>query len=203
MLECSGVKLEAIIGHSYGAKILFDYKKQFRSTLKPIFVGTAKDIIIPRVNNLILDLNYLKLTDPNKYQNIFNQFNVASIEELWYQTTILSSTFQQNPDRSYYYWANLDIYKIFKKYQTELNLPCNMNVFETVRKDLYSGNFELNFNMLTEPYLIINGFHDYIMNGYNDIFSKNKSNVQIFDKSGHYPHLEESERFCELINQFV
>jgi proline iminopeptidase len=201
-LNSSGIRLSALIGHSYGAKVLFDYKEQVQNNVKLIFVGTAKDIIIPRVNNLLLDLNYLKLTDPEKYQKIFNKFSVGSIEELWHQTTVLAATFNQNPDRVFYYWANLDIYKLFKEYQAELNLPCNMNVFETVRKDLYTGNFELNFDQLTEPYIVINGFNDYVMNGYNDMFS-GKGNIKVFGKSGHYPHLEENERFCEVINQFV
>ena len=43
---------------------------------------------------------------------------------------------------------------------------------------------------------------DQSMNEYNDIFS-GKENIKVFGKSGHYPHLEENEKFCEIINRFV
>lgn len=202
-LKKSGIVLKAIIGHSYGAKVLCDYSIKNNSKLPCVFVGIADDMMTPRINNLILDLNYLKISHPNKYQELFNEFSLNDVNELWQLTEKLSDVFNQNPNRAFYYWANLATYGLFKNSQKNNNLPLSTNVFESVRKSLYlSGSTKLEFQKLNAQYMVINGFHDYVMNGYLDIF-KNLNNSKVFDKSSHSPHLEENVKFCETINHFV
>ncbi|HHY0823075.1 TPA: alpha/beta fold hydrolase, partial [Legionella anisa] len=53
------LNIHALIGHSYGAKLLFDYYKNYESTIPGVFVSTAQSILTPRLNNLMLDLSYL------------------------------------------------------------------------------------------------------------------------------------------------
>lgn len=49
-----------IIGHSYGAKLLFDFCLKFNHRTPCIFVSTSKSILVPRLNNLAFDIFYLK-----------------------------------------------------------------------------------------------------------------------------------------------
>jgi proline iminopeptidase len=57
-----GIKINGLVGHSYGAKLLYDFFQQVRIDVPGIFLSTADSILIPRLNNLNLnlDLNYLK-----------------------------------------------------------------------------------------------------------------------------------------------
>ncbi len=194
--------LHSIIGHSYGAKILTDYLIDYSCNLPVIFVGTSNDIVVPRINNLLIDLNQLKSIDQERYNSILKNFKCNSINDLWEQSEIIADVFN-NIDRSYYYWANMEVFKLFKQGQLTTQLPLNMEVFKSVRQSLYSSsNFSLNFEKLLNKYVVINGFHDQIMNGYSGVFDNNP-NCIIFDKSSHYPHLEENKKFCAIINSFL
>lgn len=198
------IKIKGFIGHSYGAKLLFDYYKIFNSQLPGIFVSTANSILTPRLNNLVFDLAYLKKSNPAKYQDIFLEVRDFSVDKLWEVTEKVSSLFYENKDKDYLYWANMDVYQKVQKIKDIINLPINTQAFLSIRKDLYSNpvNFSVDIASLNSPYLWINGFYDTTINAVNDVVS---SSIQITTlyQSSHYPHLEENERFCAIINQFM
>lgn len=198
------MNIKGFIGHSYGAKLLFDFYKQFAIKIPGIFISTARSILTPRVNNLILDLAYLKKTNPAKYKKTLFEMDNLTTEKMWELTEKLSSLFRKNKDRDYLYWANMDIYKKIQRIQNILNLPVNSKTFMSVRKDLYSmeENYPVDIENLTIPYLWVNGFHDFIVNGKDSMLSKNKFIISFY-KSSHYPHLEENDRFCEIANHFM
>jgi proline iminopeptidase len=51
---------------------------------------------------------------------------------------------------------------------------------------------------------LINGFHDLVINGAGGLISeKNSGNIVTFFKSSHYPHIEENDRFSEILNEFI
>lgn len=196
------ITIHGLIGHSYGAKLLFDYCQQFSPSLPAIFVSIAKSIITPRLNNLMLDLAYLKKCNPGTYNEILPEMNNFDLKKFWEISEKLTPLFQENKDRPYLYWANLDSCAIVKNIQKKINQPINTDIFVSVRKDLYSHeeNFSVSIDELNLPYLWINGFHDFIMNGTEKI-SPNK-NIITFFQSAHYPHIEENKRFSDIINKF-
>jgi len=203
ILRMKGKKIHGLIGHSYGAKLLFDYYKIFHSTLPGIFISTSNSIITPRINNLILDLAYLKKTNITQYKILYQQIDNLELEKIWDISEKLAPLFNKNPDRPLMYWANLECYAIVQHAQNTLDLPLNTPIFQSVRKDLYldKNNFSIDIHSLSIPYLWINGFHDYIMGRPQNEFSNNK-NYLTFYKSAHYPHLEENILFCEHLNAF-
>lgn len=194
----------ALIGHSYGAKLLFDYYKIYVSSLPGVFISTAKSILTPRLNNLMLDLSYLKKTNCHRYNQVFSEINNLDLNELWKISEQLSTTFQENKDRPYLYWANLECYKLVQDIQKRINLPLDPKIFASVRHDLYSSelNFPVNIKELEISKLWINGFHDFVMNGHEGAMSKDYG-ITTFYKSSHYPHIEENNRFSELLNEFI
>ena len=99
-----------MIGHSYGAKLLFDYYKTYKSTIPGVFVSTAKSILTPRLNNLMLDLSYLKKSNLEQYNKIYNELNNRDLNKIWDLSEQLTPVFQENKDRPYLYWANLKCY---------------------------------------------------------------------------------------------
>lgn len=193
-----------LIGHSYGAKLLFDYYKHSLSPIPGIFISTAKSILTPRLNNLMLDLSYLKKSNADLYQKIFNEIEDINLNRLWQISEELTPIFHENKERPYLYWANLDYYHLVKDVQKNINLPIDTKTFISVRKDLYSNEsyFSVNIDELKIPKLWINGFHDFVINGHEIAMSKN-TKITTFYKSSHYPHLEENERFSELLNEFI
>ncbi|HAT9029223.1 TPA: alpha/beta hydrolase, partial [Legionella pneumophila subsp. pneumophila] len=198
------LNIHALIGHSYGAKLLFDYYKNYESTIPGVFVSTAQSILTPRLNNLMLDLSYLKKSNLELYNKILNEINNLDLNKIWELSEQLTPVFQENKDRPYLYWANLEYYNLVQNAQKKINLPLDMNTFISVRKDLYSkeANFSVNINELKIRKLWINGFHDFVMNGHQIALS-NIHEIITFNKSSHYPHLEENDRFSELLNEFI
>jgi proline iminopeptidase len=198
------IKINGLIGHSYGAKLLFDFYNKLHSTIPGIFVSTANSILTPRLNNLILDLAYLKKSDPSQYNETLHEMDSLDINKIWSISEKLTPLFQENKDRPYLYWANLECFEMIKNIQKQINLPADTNTFVSVRKDLYSNesNFSVDINSLNISSLWVNGFHDFVMNGAEGVLSKN-TKITTFYKSSHYPHLEENDRFSELINDFI
>jgi proline iminopeptidase len=194
----------ALIGHSYGAKLLFDYYTNYESTIPGVFVSTAKSILTPRLNNLMLDLSFLKKSNLELYNKIFDEINNLDLNKIWEISEQLTPVFQENKDRPYLYWANLEYYNLVQEVQKHINLPVDTSTFISVRKDLYSkeANFSVNIDKLTIRKLWLNGFHDFVMNGH-EIALLNNQEVITFYKSSHYPHIEENERFSELLNEFI
>lgn len=204
LTDSIGVKIHGFIGHSYGAKLLFDYYNKFHSILPGIFVSTTNSILTPRLNNLILDLAFLKKSSPTKYNEIIKEMDSLDIKKLWEISEKLDPLFQENKDRSYFYWTNLEYFEVITEIQKHINLPINTGTFTSVRKDLYSdeSNFSVRLEELTVPNILINGFHDYIINGAEGMLSKNPKTI-IFYKSSHYPHIEENNLFNETVNAFI
>jgi proline iminopeptidase len=191
----------AMIGHSYGAKLLYDFYCETKSKIPGIFISTATTTTTPRLNNLILDLNYLKRNDLPSYQKALLAVEKLTAENLWEISEELAPLFFTNKDRIYYYWANLEAMKLWQALLTTLDLPMNKAVFHSVRKELYSENSNPSVGIegLPNETLWINGFQDYIMNSPETLSS---SKVTLFQKSAHYPHVEEPERFCFIVSQF-
>jgi len=202
-LNTRNIHIHGLIGHSYGAKLLYDFYNQFQSEIPGIFISTASSILTPRLNNLILDLAYLKKSKPERYNETLSKMDNLDIKKIWNISEKLTSLFHENKERPFLYWANIECYETVKKIQQQINQPVNMDVFVSVRKDLYltESNFTVNIDSLDISYLWINGFHDFIINGSEGILSSNP-NIITFYKSSHYPHIEENNHFSKLINKF-
>jgi proline iminopeptidase len=195
--------IAAIAGHSYGAKLLFDFLRSSRVNIPSIFIAIASSMLTPRINNLLLDFAYLKSADSEEYQKVLDEFDDYSPEMLWRLTERLANLFQENKTRPYFYWANLYWKEKVTKIQDTISMPMNSAVFKSVRQNLYTQLEELSFD-INAPVksLWINGFHDLIMGGASALTNKNLP-MKLFFKSAHYPHIEEHKKFCEEVNVFL
>lgn len=190
----SRFNLKAIIGHSYGAKLLSDYNQNNPLDLALIYMATAKNIDTPRKNNIKLDLDFLSRTDQGAYKEI--QSSIGSLS-LWETTELLAPTFHKNADRPLRYWSNHDVMKVYQDNSKELGFPMNNSVFVDLREELYnSQNKEISIDT---GYHFIGG-NDYVMGG-SDFKASDKT--VLFKESAHYPHLEEPIKFCKEINEII
>lgn len=133
------LNIAALMGHSYGAKIVFDFQKKYPASIPLIFIATAESILIPRLNNLLLDFTFLKKEYPERYKSIVEKMENVNFEKIWDLTEELAPVFLENKERPYHYWANLDVFKMAQEVQAKLKISVNHNVFMSVRKDLYSS----------------------------------------------------------------
>lgn len=201
-------KLGGFIAHSYGAKLLYDTLQKYHIGLPSIFVSTAASILTPRINNLLLDLAYLKETDPEKYQAELQQLDdKMTLTNIWQLTESLAPLFNKNPNRRNFYWANMEVSAQAAVCEQEHEQKTNPRVFKEVRQDLYSHAHQLSVDITTlaNKTLLINGFHDVIMEGASHLLKPQSAQHQhtVFTKSAHYPHLEENEKFCQVVNAFI
>ena len=196
--------IAGIIGHSYGAMLLFNLYRSHHLNLPAIFVGVADSILTPRTTNILLDFAYLKMTDQQTYRQIFEQLKNEKIDDFWSLTESLGSIFKKNTSRPFFYWANLEWKEKVEAIQKKLALPMNGKVFFQVRRDLYTHTsyLPMNFQKLSAPHLRINGFHDLVMAGPNALTQQHDPTI-LFSCSGHYPHIEEHQRFCVEVNNFL
>jgi proline iminopeptidase len=208
-LQSKNIEVSAFIGNSYGSKLLYDFYKQYPKIRVPgIFIAMAESILIPRVNNLMLDLNYLKMEKPEEYKKILSEMKDANFNSLWPLTEKLAPLFKENKMRPYFYWANIEWFEKYQKIKEASQYKDNLEVFTSVRKDLYQSvaSLDMEVNTLDIDYVWINGFHDYIMAGASGLLQEPKKSRQMkltFMQSAHYPHIEENERFCEVVNDFL
>lgn len=200
--ERYGYSVVAIIGHSYGAKLLYDTHLQNNISVPLVLVATSNSILTPRINNMILDLSYLKSNDRDKYNMVMEALDRNRMDSLWEVAELLSPMFHENPFRPLRYWANLTWYEKYKSALEEVKLPINNEIFMNVRKSLYTNNrnCSIDIDNMTTPYLWINGVHDYVMNGALSVEEDNT--ITPFYHSAHYPHIEENKNFCGMLNEF-
>jgi len=95
LTEFCGIPIKGFIGHSYGAKLLFDYYEKYNRAIPGIFISTANSILTPRLNNLFFDLAYLKKTNPTKYNDIFAEMLNLDLAKLWSLTEKLAPLFKK------------------------------------------------------------------------------------------------------------
>jgi proline iminopeptidase len=204
LTHTADITIYGLIGHSYGAKLLFDFYQKFDSSVPGIFLSLSDSILTPRLNNLMIDLAYLKKENPSQYNDILKNIDSCNLEKIWEISQEAAFLFKKNKERVFFYWANLEMLNAVTDIQNKINLPMNDGVFNSVRKGLYSDekNLEISLEQLGISYLSIKGFHDFIMNNGETCLSNEKNTVTFF-KSAHYPHIEENALFCELTNKFI
>ena len=200
--------IAAIAGHSYGAKLVFDYLQLKPSDMLGLFIATAPSILKPRLTNLLLDLNFLKTENPKLYMDMLSDFDGdLNPDAIWALTERLADTFKVNKARPFFYWANLDVKEQVAAASEVVNLPLNSDVFRSVRRDLYCDPEHYSVDpasLAKNKTLWINGFHDLVMGGEQPVCAVGEEKSQvIFFKSAHYPHLEEPGLFCEKVNGFL
>lgn len=191
------------IGHSYGAKLLCDFLHKTGINLPALFLSMSESLLTPRINNVMLDLKYLQATDYAKYLEILEKLDGALDQRsLWEITEMLAPLFSTNKVRPTMYWGNRDACYNVSQIQKKINLPLNTHTFESVRKNLYleGDTSGVDLSQLSGRALLMMGFHDYIMDGHKS--PPAQTHRITFTKSGHYPHIEESDKFCRIAADF-
>lgn len=212
-LRSQGHRIGGLLGHSYGAWLVYEacrLKRLPASPLSqdgldplPILIGLSPQMTEPRNRSLQMDLVLLKLLFPQNYPKARDLLRDNG-EEPW---RVQQQIRELLPDRGggiAFYWGNLESQKWAEQVLAELKLPENEQTHWSVRQSMYAAGPERLKGPFPEeldsPYLWINGFHDYLMQGESGLAD---SRMTVFMGSGHYPHIEEPEKFSITIQKFL
>ncbi len=201
------ISLVGILGHSYGGLLAYDtFLENPEMNYKLIFVGVSQSLHLPRNRSTQMDLIILKTEQPEDYKEAYNLINSAT-EPLWKHAKRIRELVK-NPDRRRsFYWANPEIMNWYLTSQKELGVSADkqqtfVKIMQSMRDRYQVPHASIDPSKLTQKYLWILGYYDFLMGGDSEDNSQSSS-IILFNKSAHYPHLEEAERFIMEVTKFL
>lgn len=196
-------KISAIVGHSYGAWLVYEYIEKYGNTIPAVLVGMASKIGLPKNRSLSMDLQILKQSQAEDYLDVIGQIDDYA-ENLWKMAKLVRQKMKSPELRKHYYWGCPQTMRLYDELKASVTVKEDDKVFRIVRATLYQNEQDMS-GPHTEPlgdkYLWINGFHDYLMGG--EFLDADNKGITTFFKSGHYPHFEEPEHFVKILSQFI
>lgn len=196
-------KISALVGHSYGAWLVYEYVEKYGNDIPVVLVGMASKIGLPKNRSLSMDLQILKQNQADDYQDIISQIDEYT-QNLWKMAKLVRQKMKSPELRKHYYWGCPQTMHLYDELKASVPVKEDDKVFRIVRATLYQNEQDMSgphTKPLGDKYLWINGFHDYLMGG--EFLDADNKGITTFFKSGHYPHLEEPARFTELLEEFV
>ena len=198
-----GEKLAASVGHSYGAWVLYDAAvSDTKLFLNPsVLIGLARDRMLPRTRNFIMELLCSKTENPKPYNEFLETLPELALEDPWKQKDLLREIVGTAQSRSQFYWSNLNVMQQYSDIKVEVAKPENDEVFRLVRDTVYEERVEeVDVSRLAQKSIRFIGFQDWMMGGEQEV---GREGVKVFLKSGHYPHLEQPEAFIENLKEVI
>lgn len=203
-LKKNNIEIKALIGHSYGARLAYQYCQSCHSSIKKlILLGRAEKGSWSYKRSILMDLLILKMTQANIYQDLLPE--LKNFDEPSYELRNVIREKMTNPDdRKYYYWGNLEAMQNYENIKKNCPFQDNDQTFHevisTFPKDQSFQQFDL--TKIDQDVLWINGLHDFLMAG-ELFFGDNHPYITTYTNSGHYPHIEEPEHFANDLKNFV
>ena len=196
--------LNSIIGHSYGASLLFELnlRKPIPQNIMQVYLGFSQFASMPMQNSLLMDLQILKIHEPQQY-NAALDILISSDSDIVRQSKKIRGLISNTALRKEYYWANKKAMNWASKVEKVVTVGERFEVFRDVVRSLrefeeYKSDRVKYLKETSANFLWINGFQDLLMNGQN---SESIDGITCFVASGHYPHIEEPHEFLKLLSK--
>ena len=190
-----GLKRLNILGHSWGAKVALLYALRYPANVKSLVLTNALPLS-HEFDSLQIAYNDAMSKKPEmqeKRMEIISR-HISRIE------------IQQRLAFMYSLYNYTDIDKIQLTYP-ENYADAQIALFRGLSYDYkkYDINFYPYVNKVKTPALVIHGRADGLSLKASEMLQKSLGNAQlvIFDKSGHFPFMEEPEKFAQTVNVFV
>lgn len=187
-------KFDLIIGHSYGAILVYDYKENYSYSKKILLCGISLNLTVPTMNNLIFELQSLK--DEKRYEYYLNKIKQYG-EASWELTEKIRSENSNYKTKYNRYWCNLKAMATYNGHMK--NYPNNQDTFFRVRESIHSNPEKNRYILLKEDIYHAIGLFDELMGGAASAGTRSK----LFYGSAHYPHIEEVEEFVSYVTDII
>jgi len=208
-----GIERWSVLGHSFGAILTVLYVVKYPGSLeKLIFECPTFD--------LELSSKSLLQGAIREYEKKQNQVMIEkcqhciqgdqSSRETWAMFTDLTN--ELGEDRENLYFKNLSPNVFDQIYQEAYDTPSEVwnkqGVFQQklYQQDKLFESFLPLLEKIAHPALLIKGKYDWVASQEQIEFllkTVKRSSVQYFEESGHFPHMEEKERFADVVSQFL
>ncbi|WP_431686476.1 alpha/beta fold hydrolase [Hahella sp. NBU794] len=200
----------AVVGHSYGARLLYDALKQDDAIeTKAVFLGRSLRPDIPAKRNFLIDQILMKVFQRDDYATLMQEveYDIQNPASLWSAKQAFRDKLKHEDLRTLFYWSNFQVMDEYAAIKAQTELQESDEVFKQITGSIHSqsGPDEVyDFASLKQDSLHIMGAGDFVMAG--DTYTApgdNAYTARIFSKSGHYPHLEEPEPFIATLERFL
>lgn len=202
--QASGYNVKAILGHSYGARLAFDYCEQNPENVDHlILVGRAENPTCAYKRSMLMDILLLKIMQPKTYQELLPKLQAAEKPD-WETRRLIRRGMDSDDGRKFFYWGNLETLGWFEAIKDIIGMPDNNDVLNSVIHSFpaMDKQYAPDPKKIKQNLLWINGMHDFLMGG-DEYFGETHEYIQFFKGSGHYPQYEEPKLFLETISQFL
>jgi len=193
------------VGHSYGAWLLYNTLMRAAQsgktkTVRPaILLAINPNRLMARHRNFLIELVEAKLMAKSSYQDFVKSLPAQYSEEGWKEKDRLRNLDYARNVRGLFYWANLEAKSRYEQIKNKCEFVEDDKVFCTVRDSVYLDPVEtIELQKLPVKSALVLGYQDFLMGG--ETYADDPDVVTFF-KSSHYPHIEQSADFCQLINQ--
>lgn len=198
------IKIKAVFGHSYGSLLTYQTIESYNDIQVPIILSSyAPDTAKVRNRSFNIDMLELKMNQPDTYKEILKELR-SHQGPLWkFQKTIREKA-EPLKLRPYFMWGNLEVMDWYSKLKEKVSWTENWELCRQVASSVPIEDYEkiIDPRKLENRLLWINGAHDMLV-GCDSYYSFHEKGITTFLASGHYPHLEEPERFCNEVRKFL
>lgn len=198
-----GINLLSVMGHSYGSWLSYQTLIEKNISIPLIAVARAKDIRTARNRSFAMDMLEARMRHPEVYSTLLEELSDFD-QPLWaFQKRIKEKTGPLEL-RPFFMWGNLATKSWYESVKAKVDLKENWTLTKQISNsaDASEHTIEVSPERLPSGLLWINGIHDFLM-GSDQYYPGIKNQPVTFLKSGHYPHLEEPERFMKELKTFL
>ncbi len=202
--------LPTLYGHSYGARLVYDFLwLNSKSKFDAVISGTSIHPFDSLNTSLFIDLMILRDNLPLNYHKalkLISDFKGEPYELAPQIRKFFQDKEKRQQDRKKYYWANEAVMNWWDSFNKTSEVKDSDDVYFQVVSSFQdetfnSGSFDP--SLLEQRCLIINGFHDFLMNGTSQPRIANPLSVVRFNGSAHYPHFEQPDLFIQVLNNLI
>ena len=140
---------------------------------------------------------------PEEFLNKIKTLGELTDENYLEQKQVIRSVMSERlSERKKFYWYNQKRMNQFEQIKERLGVIDSTETFNEVMPSVIYRQKQfplLQINGVEQEVLWINGKHDFLMGG--DVYQARE--IFLFDNSGHYPHIEEDDKFIKKLNMFL
>ncbi len=202
---CNKLKLEKIIplGFSFGGQLALEFALAYPNLVKKIIVQAPSEFFDNNRNYYIQLFGIEQIAegnDKNKIKKIIN--TQKEIKEKWRE--IWDSIEIETIDK--FLFRNNEVAKKIRKIWKESGLESSELMFSALMKNRNKIRLMERVSQIKAPTLIMTGLYDRNVGiELNRDFACNipNSKLVIFEKSAHFPGIEEPEKYAKIVREFI
>jgi len=200
--EWIGIQKVDLLGYSFGGELALEITHSIPNTINKV-VLSGPSLIALKMQYMIQMSGFMSIADLNLADKIENIFSEESEIEVKYEK-IWESVDAETVDRLLF--ENQSIAQVYRQFVKESNLTNSGLMLETLQNNPMKIPLYKRLNDFHHKTLIITGVHDRNTGiAISKIIHRNllNSNWVLFNKSAHFPELEETDKFISEVLNFL